>query len=169
VVLGDCRVEARPGGGSHIEPGRSPSALSREIRRNRHPGAGDDQPYAAQRRAEDRRPRPTISKLAGCPVLHGPVRSLLDHKCGPEQISRRLRRDHPDRRQCHVSHESIYQAVYVRGRGSLRRELASALRAGRAVRRATTPDLTGEGGSCSPADPTCGEDPPANLRPEPAP
>ena len=117
------------------ELGRSPSTLSREIRRNRHPDTGDYQPYAAQRRAEDRRPRPKIGKLAGCAVLHGLVQSMLDHKYSPEQISRRLRRDYPDRRECHVSHETIYQAIYVQGRGSLRRELASALRTGRAVRR----------------------------------
>ena len=60
---------------------------------------------------------------------------MLEDKFSPEQISRRLRRDHPDRPELHVTHETIYQALYVQGRGELRRELTRALRTGRAVRR----------------------------------
>jgi IS30 family transposase len=60
---------------------------------------------------------------------------MLARRCSPEQISRRLRRDHPGRPELHVTHETIYQALYVQGRGELRRELARALRTGRAVRK----------------------------------
>ncbi len=60
---------------------------------------------------------------------------MLDDRCSPEQIRHRLRHDHPDRPELHVSHETIYQALYVQGRGELRRELARALRTGRTVRK----------------------------------
>jgi len=63
------------------------------------------------------------------------VRGALRNGCSPEQIARRLRRDHPDRPELHVTHETIYQALYVQGRGQLRRELSGALRTGRAARK----------------------------------
>jgi IS30 family transposase len=43
------------------------------------------------------------------------VQGMLDDRFSPEQISRRLRRDHPDRPELHVTHETIYQALYVQG------------------------------------------------------
>jgi IS30 family transposase len=46
-----------------------------------------------------------------------------------------LRREHPGRPEWHVVHETIYQALYVQGRGELRRELARALRTGRTTRK----------------------------------
>jgi len=52
----------------------------------------------------------------------------------PEQISHRLRRDFPDDESMRVSHEAIYQSLYVQGRGALRRELTACLRTGRALR-----------------------------------
>ncbi|MFV2110610.1 IS30 family transposase, partial [Micromonospora sp. LOL_015] len=52
----------------------------------------------------------------------------------PEQISRRLRLDFPDDESMRISHEAIYQALYVQGRGALRRELTACLRTGRALR-----------------------------------
>jgi IS30 family transposase len=52
----------------------------------------------------------------------------------PEQISNRLRVDFPDDESMRVSHEAIYQALYVQGRGALRRELTACLRTGRALR-----------------------------------
>jgi IS30 family transposase len=116
------------------ELGRPRCTISREIARNRDPGGGY-QPFAAQQRAEGRRPRPKTRKLAGSPVLRDLVQDLLGSKYSPEQISARLRRDFPERSGLRVSHETIYQAFYVQGRGGLRRELATALRTGRAVRR----------------------------------
>ncbi|BCY14380.1 IS30 family transposase [Actinoplanes sp. L3-i22] len=111
--------------------GRSPSTISR----NRDPGSGDYHPYAAQQHAERRRPRPKTAKLAADPGLNAIVQAMLDRKHSPQQISRRLRRDHPHRSAWHVSHETIYQALYVQGRGELRRELTAALRTGRTVRK----------------------------------
>ena len=52
----------------------------------------------------------------------------------PEQIANRLRVDFPDDDSMRVSHEAIYQALYVQGRGALRRELTACLRTGRALR-----------------------------------
>jgi IS30 family transposase len=52
----------------------------------------------------------------------------------PEQISQRLRVDFPDDESMRISHEAIYQALYVQGRGALRRELVACLRTGRALR-----------------------------------
>jgi IS30 family transposase len=56
----------------------------------------------------------------------------------PEQISRRLRLDFPEDETMRISHEAIYQALYVQGRGALRRELTSCLRTGRALRMPRT-------------------------------
>jgi IS30 family transposase len=52
----------------------------------------------------------------------------------PEQIARRLRLDFPEDGMMRISHEAIYQALYVQGRGALRRELSACLRTGRALR-----------------------------------
>jgi IS30 family transposase len=61
----------------------------------------------------------------------------LGRRWSPQQIAARLRRDYPDRPEMWVSHETIYQAIYVQGRGHLRAELARqvALRSGRVRRR----------------------------------
>lgn len=69
--------------------------------------------------------------------LRGEVIAGLAKQWSPEQISHRLRTDYPDDRQMRVSHETIYQALYVTGRGSLRHELAveQALRSGRRTRK----------------------------------
>jgi transposase, IS30 family len=114
---------------------RSPSTISREIRRNSHPGTGQYRPHAAQRRADARRPRPKRRKLAANRGLRQVVQAYLDKKWSPEQVVRRLRRDFPDRPEMHVAHETIYQALYLQGRGELRRELTRALRTGRTLRR----------------------------------
>jgi IS30 family transposase len=56
------------------------------------------------------------------------------HSWSPEQIANRLKVDYPDNKSMRVSHEAIYQALYIQGRGALRRELAACLRTGRALR-----------------------------------
>ncbi|MGB8941071.1 MAG: IS30 family transposase, partial [Streptomyces sp.] len=121
------------------ELGRSPSTISREVRRNRTTlhdyGTWYYRPHAAQARADARRPRPTPGKISRNPVLRQAIQDRLEEKWSPEQICHALRRQFPDRPEMHVVHETIYQALYVQGRGALRRELAGALRSGRARRR----------------------------------
>ncbi|WP_307717863.1 IS30 family transposase [Streptomyces sp. V4I23] len=122
------------------ELGRSPSTVSREIRRNGMPLRGDRfrwayRPHAAQRRAQQRRPRPKPGKIGQNPELRDFIQDHLTRRWSPEQICHALRRRFPDRPEMHVVHETIYQALYVQGRGELRRELTLALRTGRAMRR----------------------------------
>jgi len=117
--------------------GRSPSTISRELARN---GRRSWEPYlasAAQARADRRAGRPKPAKLATSPRLRAYVEARLGgrHRCSPEQISARLRIEFPDDDSMRISPETIYQSLFVQGRGALRRELAGCLRTGRAVRR----------------------------------
>ncbi|MFF0516497.1 transposase [Streptomyces sp. NPDC004250] len=119
--------------------GRSPSTISREIRRNRtvlHDyGTWYHRPHATQARAGTRQPRLKLPKISQNPVLRQAVQERPDEKWSPKQICHALRRQFPDRPKMHVVHETIYQALYIQGRGALRRELSGALRSGRARRR----------------------------------
>ncbi|WKK27296.1 IS30 family transposase [Streptomyces olivoreticuli] len=117
------------------ELGRSPSTISREIRRNRHPGNGQYRPHAAQARADARRPRPKPGKIGKNRELRVFIQTRLDTRWSPEQICQALRTAFPQRPEMHVVHETIYQALYVQGRGELRRELVRALRSGRTRRK----------------------------------
>ncbi|WP_427008246.1 IS30 family transposase [Pseudarthrobacter sp. H2] len=115
--------------------GRSPSSISREVSRNSHPVLGY-QPYGAQRAAVARRSRPKTSKLSGNRRLRDFVKGKLLTRCSPEQISHLLIKDFPDDEQMRVSHETIYQALYLQARGGLKREVKDALRTGRTRRKA---------------------------------
>ncbi|MFE5550276.1 IS30 family transposase [Streptomyces sp. NPDC056534] len=117
------------------ELGRSPSTVSREISRNRHPGNGQYRPFAADARALARRPRPKPGKIGQNPELRDYIQERLGRRWSPEQIVHHLRKDFPDRPEMQVVHETIYQALYVQGRGELRRDLVKALRTGRARRK----------------------------------
>ncbi|MEV4728533.1 IS30 family transposase [Saccharopolyspora sp. NPDC049426] len=122
------------------ELGRSPSTISREIRRNGMPLRGDVRkwayrPYSAQDRALARRPRPKPRKITTNLQLRQVTQAHLDRKLSPEQIAGQLRRDFPDQPEMHVVHETIYQALYIQGRGELRREIANTLRTGRVMRK----------------------------------
>ncbi|MFD5589802.1 IS30 family transposase [Streptomyces sp. NPDC058733] len=120
------------------ELGRSPSTISREIRRNRTNGPRGQwyyRPYAAQARADARRPRPKPGKIGQNPELRDFIQHHLERRWSPEQICQALKGRFPDRPEMHVTHETVYQALYVQGRGELRRELARALRTGRTYRR----------------------------------
>ncbi len=148
--------------------GRSPSTISRELRRNAATRGGrlECRAMAAQWHADRRARRPKIAKLAADQVLReyvqdrlagsitrpggaavpGPDVHWIGRRHGrradrcwaaswsPEQIANRLRVDFPDDESMRVSHEAIYQALYVQGRGALRRELTACLRTGRALR-----------------------------------
>jgi IS30 family transposase len=115
--------------------GRSPSTISRELARNADPRAGGYLPERAHRLAWERQRRPKPSRLSQQPVLRAEVQRLLHRRYSPEQVSGRLTVLYPGEADMQVSHESIYQSLYVYPRGALRRELQASLRTGRAVRR----------------------------------
>ena len=123
--------------GIATELGRPVSTITRELDRNQQPD-GTYQPHQAHKMALARRPRPKTSKIMADPVLRAVVQDGLDQRWSPRQITRRLRRDHPDRPEWHVTHETIYQALYVQAKGGLGREVAAWLRTGRVARRPQT-------------------------------
>jgi len=113
--------------------GRSPSTVCREVKTN-----GGHLKYratVAHRASRRRAKRPKPMKLTECPRLAEAVETKLDMWWSPGQISRWLVRAYPDNQEMRVSHETIYQSLFVQGKGALRRELWRSLRAGRAVRR----------------------------------
>jgi IS30 family transposase len=148
--------------------GRSPSTISREVRRNAATRGGnlDYRALAAQWYADRAARRPRASKLAVNETLRKYVQERLagrvtdSHGVGfegptvtwkkrravhrqsrrwstawsPEQIARRLLVDYPEDQTMRISHEAIYQSLYIQGRGALRRELTACLRSGRAMR-----------------------------------
>jgi IS30 family transposase len=118
--------------------GRAASTISRELRRNA--SGGDPSRYratVAQAAADQRARRPKTSKIAAHQPLHDYVSGKLAgaQHWSPEQISARIRLDFPDDERMRISHEAIYQGIYVQGRGALRRDLATCLRTGRALRK----------------------------------
>jgi transposase, IS30 family len=115
--------------------GRSPSTISRELARNADPRTAGYQPERAHRLAWERQRRPKPSKLSRNPLLRQQVQQMLRRRYSPEQASGRLKVLYPGEAAMQVSHETIYQSIYVYPRGELRRELQACLRTGRAVRR----------------------------------
>jgi len=128
--------------------GRSPATVSRELRRNGSAPtarrAGKYAPYAAQKQAELRGRRPKASKFDHA-ELAAVVQSKLCVKWSPEQISLYLAERFPQRAEMRVCPETIYQALYVQGRGHLRADLHQHLRTGRAVRRPRGSSVTNRG------------------------
>lgn len=115
--------------------GRAVSTISREVAR-----AGGREEYSAwgaheRARAQTRRPKPF--KLAAGRLAQE-VATRLEELWSPQEIAARLRLEHPGDPEMHVSHETIYQSLFVQGRGELRRELARCLRSGRTARKPRT-------------------------------
>src|SRR4051794_20016065 len=110
---------------------RSPSTISRELARNGE-APGRYRATTAHAAAWRRAGRPKPAKLATNRVLRETVERYLEKKYSPEQIAGRLRTEFPDQPEMRVSHETIYQSLYVQTRGALRRELTRSLRTGRA-------------------------------------
>ena len=123
-----------------VRLGRAPSTVSREVGRNGYRGRYRYRALAAQAQAEFWARRPKTARLAGNARLREWVQARLEERWSPEQVSVMLRREFPDEPEMRVSHETIYQSIYVQGRGALRRELAACLRTGRALRRARRKD-----------------------------
>jgi IS30 family transposase len=149
--------------------GRSPSTISREVRRNASTRSYqlDYKATIAQWHSERRARRPKVAKMVASDQLRQYVQ---DHLSGgvsdadsrkvlgppgpkwngkgkphrgdrrwvqgwsPQQIANRLKVDFPDDESMRISHEAIYQALYVESRGALKRELVTCLRTGRALR-----------------------------------
>ena len=128
--------------------GRHHSTVSREI--NRNGGRDDYRAVDAQRHCDENRARPKERRLEASARLHDAVNDGLTQKWSPKQISRRLRAEHPDDEGMQVSHETVYECLYLQARGELRTQLKLALRKGRtwrvnrsrpAVVRGTIPDM----------------------------
>lgn len=114
--------------------GRSPSTISRELGRGRN-HAGRYRASLGQAAADASRRAARGTKLATSLRLRREVARRLEANDSPEQIAGRLPLDFPDDEEMRVSHETIYRALYVQGRGGLRRELVRHLRTGRALRK----------------------------------
>ena len=113
--------------------GRAPSTVSREVKVN-----GGHLKYranVAHRSSRRRAKRPKARKLTECPRLRVAVEEKLDLWWSPGQVSRWLVRAYPGDEEMRVSHETIYQSLFVQGKGALRKELWRSLRTGRAIRR----------------------------------
>jgi len=114
---------------------RAPSTVSREVRRNISASPRRYRAFPAQVQAVARARRSRPRKLVPGTALRAEVAALLRLDYSPAQVAGRLKRDYPHRPELHVSHETIYQALFVQGKGSLRTEVAAAVRCGRARRR----------------------------------
>ena len=114
--------------------GRSPSTVSRELRRNAERSSGY-RATTAHALAYERAGRPKPAKLATNLALRQIVQDDLQRRYSPEQIAGRLRRRFPENPEMWVSTETIYQSLYVQSRGALKRELTRYLRTGRGLRK----------------------------------
>src|SRR4051812_22833465 len=112
--------------------GRAPSTVSREVAVNGGRAAYSAWHAHQRARTEARRPKPCRLRAGR---LCEAVGRRLQELWSPQEISERLKLDYPDDTEMRVSHETIYQSLFVQGRGELRRELARCLRSGRAVRK----------------------------------
>lgn len=113
---------------------RSPSTISREVRRNSDE-LGRYLPFGAHRQALGRRTRTRPGKLATNIELRAAVQARLDVRWSPKQIAEHLGIDHPDDPDMRVSHETIYQALYAKQGADLHRSPARVLRTGRVRRK----------------------------------
>jgi IS30 family transposase len=113
--------------------GRAPSTISREV--GGEQGRRGYRALSAQRRSVGRLARPKPGKLSRLPRLRAEVERGLLRCWSPQQISARLKLEHPGEPDMQVSHETIYQALYIQSRGELRRQLTENLRARRTARR----------------------------------
>ena len=128
VAAGETNAEIARGLGRHR------STVGRELaqcgkRRGRYA------PFAAERRARRLACRPKPTKLSACPRLLAVVEAGLRKRWSPEQISEKLRVDHPGDAEMRISPETIYLSLFVQSRGELRRQLTAELRTGRKARK----------------------------------
>jgi IS30 family transposase len=122
---------------------RSPSTISREIKRN----GGYDNYRATQADlfAWERAHRPKRCKLACNRPLSRTVATKLQLNWSPQQIAGWLKIEYPNDENNHVSHETIYCSLFVQARGVLKKELQQYLRSQRAIRRSRNASLKRDG------------------------
>jgi transposase, IS30 family len=113
--------------------GRDRITIWREVRRNHNPD-GDYHARMAHARAASNAKRPKAFKLKDSPLCEL-IEEWMDQGWSPKLIADVLARDHPDDRRKRVSHETIYQSLYVQTRGSLRADLHKSLSTKRAARK----------------------------------
>ena len=113
---------------------RSPSTVSREIRRNG--GCSAYRAGEADRRAWERALRPKLCRLARHTRLRWRVAQKLALQWSPEQISGWLKRQLPADRGMQISHETIYRSLFIQTRGVLKKQLMAHLRTARQMRQA---------------------------------
>ena len=130
ILLGLTRGESMSSIARGI--GRSPSTVTREVAANG--GTVNYRMWPAHMRASEEAKRPKPAKLDE-PALCAKVTEWLEEFWSPKEIARRLVVDFPDDPSMRIRHETIYQSLFVQGRGELRRELARCLRSGRTKRR----------------------------------
>ena len=122
---------------------RSPSTISRELTRNG--GYDRYRASAADQATWDRAHRPKRCKLARHRCLANVVAAKLQQQWSPQQIAGWLKRQHPDREDACVSHETIYRSLYSQARGVLKKELQACLRTQRTIRRSKQASLKRQG------------------------
>ena len=115
------------------EIGRDRTTVWREVTRNSNPD-GDYHARMAHARATQKAKRPKQFKLNDI-QLCAAIERWMDDGWSPKLIAEMLARDHPDDRLAPVSHETIYQCLYVQGRGQLRADLNKCLSTKRAARK----------------------------------
>jgi IS30 family transposase len=123
--------------------GRSPSTISREVKRNG--GSDNYRATQADQAAWDRAHRPKPCKLAGSPPLRRIVARKLRLMWSPKQIAGWLKREYPGDETKQVSHETLYRSLFVQARGVLKKELQQYLRRQRAIRRSRHASLKQDG------------------------
>ena len=140
VLIAQGRARGESAAAIARAPGGCRQTISREIARNTSPDGVYRAPEASTA-ARGRLARPKTRRLDADPALRAEVVALLEDGASPRQISARLRWAHPDNEAMRISHEQIYQALYVQGAGSLRRQLKvdKALRSGRTRRLPRSP------------------------------
>ena len=126
-----------------VQLGRSPSTISREIKRNG--GYDSYRATQAEQAAWDRARRPQRCKLARHRTLSRIVAAKLRLNWSPEQIAGWLKRQYPGDECHHVSHETIYRSLFVQARGMLKKELLQTLRSQRTIRRSRHASLKKDG------------------------
>jgi IS30 family transposase len=161
VVIGLRLREKRNYSQIAREIGVHRSTVKREV--DAHRVEGHYRSRTAQRQAEQARRRPRPGKIRPGTPLWVELTARLNTRQSPEQIAGRLRHDFPGRDDMQVSHETIYQALYVQGAGALRHELTVERRCAKAEPRvgpgpSCRPDQDGPGSARRPS-------PPARPRP----